>query len=148
MPSRRRRVFVRLAQIAGLVLIAAQFVPVNRANPSVESVVPAPPPVHDILRRACFDCHSNETVWPWYSRVAPVSWLVARDVHQGREHLNFSTWNRLDPSQRVKALEEAWEEIEAGDMPMAIYVPLHPDARLTDGDKTALQAWIREATRP
>lgn len=133
---------MRIVLIGVALLVVAQFVPVDRANPPVESSVPAPPPVEDILRRACFDCHSNETVWPWYSRVAPASWLMARDVAQGRRHLNFSTWNRLTPAERVRALEEAWEEIEAGRMPLAIYTPLHPEARLTDADRAALEAWI------
>lgn len=125
----------------------AQFVTVDRTNPPVETPLLAPPAVQDILRRACYDCHSNETVWPWYSRVAPASWLVARDVRVGREHLNFSTWNRLDARQRADALKEAWEEVEGGDMPMAIYLPLHPEARLSDADKAAFQAWVLEETQ-
>lgn len=142
-PSRRR---CRVAFVAAGLLLAIQLVPVDRSNPPVESTVPAPPAVEEILRRACFDCHSNETAWPWYSRVAPASWIVARDTRQGREHLNFSTWNRLDPEERIDLLEEVWEEVDAGDMPMAIYLPLHPEARLTEADKAAIEAWVREAT--
>ena len=142
-PSRRRW---RVAFVAAGLLLAIQLVPVDRSNPPVESTVPAPPAVEEILRRACFDCHSNETAWPWYSRVAPASWIVARDTRQGREHLNFSTWNRLDPEERIDLLEEVWEEVDAGDMPMAIYLPLHPEARLTEADKAAIEAWVREAT--
>lgn len=138
---------MRIVLVGLVLLLAAQFIPVDRTNPPVESSVPAPPAVDEILRRSCYDCHSNETVWPWYSRVAPASWLIARDVAQGRQHLNFSTWNRLSPAERVHALEEAWEEIEAGQMPLAIYTPLHPDARLTDADKAALEAWIRDETQ-
>lgn len=142
-PSRRRW---RVAFVAAGLLLAIQLVPVDRSNPPVESTVPAPPAVEEILRRACFDCHSNETAWPWYSRVAPASWIVARDTRQGREHLNFSTWNRLDPEERIDLLEDVWEEVDAGDMPMAIYLPLHPEARLTEADKAAIEAWVREAT--
>lgn len=142
-PSRRRW---RVALVAAGLLLAIQLVPVDRSNPPVESTVPAPPAVEEILRRACFDCHSNETAWPWYSRVAPASWIVARDTRQGREHLNFSTWNRLDPEERIDLLEDVWEEVDAGDMPMAIYLPLHPEARLTEADKAAIEAWVREAT--
>jgi len=141
-PRRRWRV----ALVAAGLLLTVQLVPVDRSNPPVESTVPAPPAVGQILRRSCFDCHSNETVWPWYSRVAPASWIVARDTRQGREHLNFSTWNRLDAQQRIDLLEEVWEEVEAGDMPMPIYLPLHPEARLTEADKAAIEAWVREAT--
>ncbi len=84
----------------------------------------------DIARRACFDCHSNETVWPLYSKIAPVSWLVTRDVVDGREALNFSEWNT--------GSEEADEIIEVvmeGEMPMAIYLPMHPEAKLTAAER-------------
>jgi hypothetical protein len=85
-----------------LLLVVIQFVPVDRSNPPVTSEVPASPEARAVLRRACYDCHSNETVWPWYSKVAPVSWLVARDVHKGREELNFSTWDRYATKEQVK----------------------------------------------
>jgi hypothetical protein len=111
----------RILKWAGVTLAAIfvliQFVPVDRTNPPVEGEVPAPPEVREVLQRACYDCHSNETNWPWYSRVAPVSWLVARDVHEGREHLNFSTWNRLSTRDQVEAMRESWEEVEEGEMP-------------------------------
>ena len=71
-----------------VVLLAIQLVPVQRSNPPVEAEVPAPENVRTILRRACYDCHSNETVWPWYSRIAPVSFLVASDVHEARAKMN------------------------------------------------------------
>ncbi len=74
-----------------IALVAIQLVPVDRTNPPVETEVPATVEVRSILRRACYDCHSNETVWPWYTRIAPISLLVARDVHEGREALNLST---------------------------------------------------------
>src|SRR5688572_19601769 len=91
-----------------LLLVAIQFVPVDRVNPPVEAEVPALANVRAILRRACYDCHSNETVWPWYSQVAPVSWLVVRDVREGREELNFSTWNRITTQKQVKKLKKSW----------------------------------------
>jgi len=123
--------------------LAAQFVPVDRTNPPVETEVPASPEVRAVLRRACYDCHSNETVWPWYSHVAPASWLVDSDVRGGRRHMNFSTWNRRSPEAQAKALHDAWDEIEGGDMPLWYYLPLHPDARLSDADKALLRAWSR-----
>jgi len=119
----------------------AQLVPVERSNPPVEEEVPAPAPVRKILRRSCYDCHSNETRWPWYARVAPVSWLVAYDVSEARGHMNFSTWNRYDARKRAKHLEEIWEEVEAGDMPLPYYLPLHPDAQLSREDRAAIHAW-------
>ena len=125
-----------------LALGVSQLVPVDRTNPAVEEDIPAPSEVKAILKRACYDCHSNETVWPWYSRVAPVSWLVAWDVQEGREELNFSTWNRYSAKQRVKKIKESWEEIEEGEMPPWFYVPLHPEARLANQERDRLRVWM------
>lgn len=125
----------------GALFVGMQLVPVDRSNPPVETEVPAPAEVRAVLRRACYDCHSNETVWPWYSQVAPVSWLVASDTRDGRKHLNFSTWNRYTPEQQVKKLKRSWTEIEKGEMPMWIYLPAHRDAVLSDADKALLRDW-------
>ena len=141
-----RRTIKRLALVVMAAFVLAQFIPVDRSNPAVEAEVPAPAAVRDILQRSCYDCNSNETVWPWYSRVAPVSWLVARDVHQARQHLNFSTWNRLKTVDRADALEEILEEVERGDMPLAIYLPLHRDAQLTDADIRTIAEWVQSAS--
>lgn len=143
--SNPRRVFKRAALTGLVLLVAIQFIPVERTNPPVESDVPASMPVSQVLRRACYDCHSNETVWPWYSRVAPVSFLVAHDVNEGREHLNFSTWNRLTPPKQAEAVREIWKEVSEGEMPLAIYLPTHPEARLSDQDKAVLEAWAKSA---
>ena len=133
-----------LAAVAAL-LLAIQLIPVSRENPPVEQRVPAPAPVVAVLERACYDCHSNETEWPWYSGVAPVSWLVAYDVAEGREHLNFSTWNRYDAGEQRKKREEVWEEVEEGEMPLWIYPPLHPEAELTSEDRKLLEQWATAA---
>ncbi len=122
-------------------LALAQLVPVERSNPPVETEVPAPTAVRAILERSCYDCHSLATRWPWYSRVAPVSWLVAYDVEHAREHMNFHTWNRYDADERREKLEELWEEVEKGAMPLWYYLPLHPRARLSEGDKEILRGW-------
>ena len=90
--------------VIGFALI--QLAPVDRANPAVETEVPASAEARVVLRRGCYDCHSNETVWPWYSRIAPVSWLTARDVREGRKALSFSTWNRLNTKEQIKALRK------------------------------------------
>ena len=134
-----RRLAIAVATV--IVLAAAQLVPVSRENPPVEQIVPAPAEVSRVLERSCYDCHSHETVWPWYAWVAPVSWLVAHDVNEGREHLNFSTWNRYDEEEQREKREEVWEEVEEGEMPMAIYLPLHREAELSDADRRLLEAW-------
>ena len=90
-----------------LIGIGIQFVPVKDIgnNPPTRFAVDAPPQVAAILRRSCFDCHSNETRWPLYSRIAPGSWLMAQDVHNGRNHLNFSEWGSVDDDERQDDLE-------------------------------------------
>ena len=128
-----------------VVLLGIQAVPVDRSNPPVESEVPAPLDVRPILRRACYDCHSTETVWPWYSRVAPVSWLVASDVHEGRGDMNFTAWDRLTPEQRAKRLREAAKRVADGDMPPWDYRLMHRKARLSGQDRSILRAWALSA---
>ena len=122
-------------------LVAAQFVPVDRSHPPVVEEIDAPVQVRAALERACYDCHSNETVWPAYSYVAPISWLVARDVHEGREHINYSEWNRYSDEERLELMEETWEEIAEGEMPMGPYLVLHPEAKLSTEERAALRAW-------
>jgi hypothetical protein len=131
----------KLLIVIGVVLVAIQFVPVDRENPSVTGEIPAEQSVRAIFERACYDCHSNETNWPWYSRMAPVSWLVAHDVEEGREHLNFSQWNNYSAQDRVELREEIWEEVEKGEMPLWIYRPLHPETSLDQKDLDLLKAW-------
>jgi hypothetical protein len=123
-------------------LAAIQLVPVRRDNPPpAAGPLTAPAPVVTILRRACIDCHSNETTWPWYSYVAPVSWLVAHDVHEGREYLNFSEWAGYTPSVRLKKLALLSGVVQNGEMPPWFYTPLHPAALLSSDDVSELAAW-------
>jgi len=131
----------------GALLLLIQLIPVSRTNPPVEELVPAPDSVLAVLRQSCFDCHSHETRWPWYAHVAPASWLVAQDVNEGRGHLNFSTWNRYDAEKRADKLKAIWEEVDGGQMPLKIYLPLHPSARLSDQDRTIIHDWTVAARR-
>lgn len=129
-----------LAVIAGA-LVAIQLVPVQRTNPSVTGDVAAPGDVKAILRRACYDCHSHETAWPWYSRVAPISWLVAGDVNEARERLNFSVWESYPAAKRASKIADVGEEVGRGEMPLWYYLPMHPAARLSPADKAVLLKW-------
>lgn len=125
--------------LIGVIVLAVgiQLVPYGRAhtNPPVQAE-PAwdSPRTRELAARACFDCHSNETVWPWYSNVAPVSWLVQRDVNEGRGELNFSEWTSPPP----RKAGEAAETMREGEMPPAIFLPTHPEARLTTAEKDEL----------
>ncbi|MBY0274580.1 heme-binding domain-containing protein [Candidatus Binatia bacterium] len=127
----RRVLRIVIVALAGL-LVLAQFVPVDRTNPPVEGDVAAPPEVESALRTACYDCHSNETTWPWYGHVAPVSWLLAYDVSAGREELNFSSWQNDDARRRQKKQKEIVETLGEGEMPPWYYLAMHPDARRAD----------------
>ena len=120
-------------------LVIAQFIPVDRSNPAVVSEPNWDSPQTKVLmERACYDCHSNQTQWPAYSYVAPLSWVLAHDVEEGRDKLNFSDWAR-HPGEG----EEMIESIQSGEMPMRIYLPLHPEARLNPVEKEALIAGIK-----
>jgi hypothetical protein len=127
------------------VVVLIQFVPVERSNPPETAPLVAPTAVTAVLAQSCFDCHSHRTVWPWYARVAPVSWLVAHDVEEGREHLNFSTWASLSAAEQNELLAEIWEDVSEGEMPPGNYVLLHGEAVLTEADLAALRDWVGDA---
>jgi hypothetical protein len=133
-----------LIGLLGLVAVI-QFVPYGSAeNPPVAGEIPANAEVREVLRRACYDCHSNETVWPWYSHVAPAKWLVRYDVAEGRRHLNFSAWSEYPPRRQARKLEEIGEELAQGRMPPKLYTPLHPSSRLTEAEVALLRDWAAE----
>lgn len=132
---------IALAVVAVLLII--QFKPVKRDNPPIQNEVGASPEIMAILERACYDCHSNETEWPWYSHVAPISWFVAGHVAEAREHLNFSEWPAFDMEEQQHLFEEMEEEVEDEEMPLKSYLMLHREARLTPDDREVLLRWIR-----
>jgi hypothetical protein len=124
------------------VLGLLQVVRFDRTNPPVTADLQAPPDVERVLRRSCYDCHSNETVWPWYSAVAPMSWLLHHDVTAGRDLLNFSEWGALPPQEQAKERREIVESVQEGEMPPWYYVvPMHPSARLTPAETGLLERW-------
>jgi hypothetical protein len=136
-----KKVYKWAFRLVMVVLILIQFVPVDRSNPPVTGEVLAPDPVMQVLRNSCYDCHSNETRWPWYSRVAPVSWRIAQHVRMARADLNFSEWQSLDAEDQGHAREEIWEKVERGVMPLSDYLRMHPEAVLTESQKDALRRW-------
>ena len=96
-----------------------------------------------IVDRACRNCHSEETEWPWYSSVAPLSWMIERDVHEAREHMNLSRWEEYSTERRVDLLGRMGAEVRNRRMPLPKYLSLHPEARLSDADITELLNWAR-----
>jgi len=139
------RVLLLLLLVA---FVAIQFVPVERTNPPVEAEIDAPPEVAAILHRACYDCHSHETRWPWYARVAPASWLLERDVREARRKLNFSTWGSYNEQRQARKIEEIVEQTSEGEMPLWFYVPLHPSAKLSEADLAVLANWAKQSPAP
>jgi hypothetical protein len=129
-------------------LVAIQLVPVGRTNPPTTSKVDAPQEALAVLERSCFDCHSNESRWPWYAYVAPVSWLVTHDVKEGREHVNFSEWAQYDAEKVADILKDVRDEVEEGNMPLPIYLFMHRDARLSEQDRQTLYAWAEGRSAP
>jgi hypothetical protein len=134
----------RAGFVALLALVALQLAPVERTNPQVESDAPVAAELKTVLKRSCYDCHSNETKWPWYARVAPVSWLVAKDVKEGRKEVNFSVWNQYSENRRARKLKEVVEQVEGNKMPQWYYVLLHPEAKLSAREKEMIVRWARQ----
>ena len=125
------------------VFLLIQLVPYGRQHtnpPVIQDPNWATPEAHQLAQRACYDCHSNETVWPWYSNIAPISWLIAHDVDEGRQVLNFSDWTGSSRSGEGRG--EIPEVIQENQMPPPYYVLLHPTARLTSQEKQTLIAGI------
>ncbi len=124
-------------------LVVAQLVQLGTPDPPVSRDVGAPPEVESALRRGCYACHSNETRWPWYSRIAPVSWLVYSDVVRGRRHLNFSIWDQYsgDPGTVVQKLKHLRKVMARHEMPPWYYGIMHPRARLSAADEERTARW-------
>lgn len=120
------------------------FGSVKNANPNSEPVsngLIASTTVATVLERSCADCHSNRTVWPWYSHIAPISWLVERDVRRGRDRLNLSNWPSYSVEERRQFLSDITSAVENGQMPLPQYTLLHQKAKLSDADRDAVYRW-------
>lgn len=131
------RILIALAVLA----LSIQFIQPDRTNPEVTADFDGPEPVRAILKAKCYDCHSNETVWPWYSYVAPVSWLVADHVIEGREELNYSEWADFSSSKKQEKAEETYDEIADGYMPLKSYLLAHPEAEVTEEELAIIEDW-------
>lgn len=145
------RVFVKRLGMVVLILIGGiQLIPVDRSNPPViqsDSIYvkdSIPLPVRSVFHRSCSDCHSNETKWPWYSYVAPVSWFVAHHVHKARGYINFSEWGALSPQKREQSLEAICEQLTNSEMPDHTYLFVHRNARVTPEESAVICQWIED----
>jgi hypothetical protein len=149
MRGRWKRIGLALVTVLAVAFVGIQLVPYGRptANPPVRREPNWDSPrTRELMVRACFDCHSNQVNYPWYSYVAPVSWLVAHDIEEARLKVNFSEWD-LPQREALASIEQ----IEEKQMPLSIYLPLHPEARLTDAERQELVRGLEatfEADRP
>ena len=141
------RVLKWIAIVLIVVFLGIQFIRPARTNPAVDESqtifarTQMTPQVSAILERSCLDCHSNKTVWPWYSNVAPISWLISDDVNEGRQALNLSEWGKLAQDRQDRKLRQICDEVSDGVMPLSYYLPMHPHARLSAEDKKTLCDW-------
>ena len=143
----RKRVLIGAAIIFGGFILSAiarstesSIVPNGRTAP--DGFV-APGPVRAIVQKACLDCHSNATIWPWYSHVPVISSQIRDDVTNGREVINFSNWQDYSPEERRMFASEIAHAVRSRAMPPSKYIWIHPEARLSEADREVLQQWAR-----
>lgn len=140
----------RVSVATVVLLLAMQAYRPARTNPAfdpaheIHAVTTMDPQIAPVFNRSCDDCHSNRTAWPWYSKIAPASWLVVSDVNRGRAALNFSEWGRYDAGAQQKHLKEICGEVSEGEMPAAQYLLMHPRARLSATERQAVCRWTRD----
>ena len=142
-----KRIAKWLVIILLVVFLGIQFARPARTNPAVDESqtifarTQMTPQVAALFNRSCADCHSNKTVWPWYTNVAPVSWFIVDHVNEARPRLNLSEWGKLDRDRQSKKLQQICDEVSDGGMPLSTYTPLHPGSKPTAADVKALCDW-------
>lgn len=114
----------------------------DKAN-HISTIIDIPNDVNEILKTSCSDCHSNRTLYPWYSEIAPISWYLASHVNDGKEHLNFSEWASYNKDQRKHILNDLQEELEDQKMPLKSYLIIHKDAEMTKNQYETLLNWVK-----
>jgi hypothetical protein len=145
MTRRRLSVIALVAACIGIQWLGPKPIdPRIDAGVRLEATANVPPAVLHTLRRACYDCHSSETRWPWYTYVAPASWLVISDVRDGRKQMNFSRWGRYNAFDRADMLDKVCDRVSKGRMPVLQYRLVHWDARLSGEDVAAICAWTKQ----
>ncbi|UXP31687.1 heme-binding domain-containing protein [Reichenbachiella agarivorans] len=138
---------ISIAVLAFLVVIQLfgidREVPTTTLEQDFISVMQPPENIAKIIKTACYDCHSYQTEYPWYTHVAPLSWWIGTHIEDGRKHLNFSIWSTYDEKKALHKLEELYEEVEEGEMPLTSYTLAHSDADLSPSDVEQLVSWVK-----
>lgn len=140
----------KIAVALVIILICIQFIPgENRSTVGVEpgadmlEVLEADAAFSSMVKDACYDCHSNETEYPWYGSIKPISWWLEGHVEHGRGEMNFSTWTSMDADDQKHALKECAEKVEKKEMPLTPFLITHPEARITEEQRAQIAAWMR-----
>ena len=132
--------------LVGLLAVTSVMTPPDKSGDTAAPLLAGArvdPKVLSLFERSCGDCHTERTVYPWYSYVAPVSWLVQSDVASGRRHLNLSRWNDYTLVRRERSLSEIANQVKDGDMPLSYYTLIHRNARLSPADVNAIFQWTQ-----
>jgi hypothetical protein len=141
------KILKRILLVLLVILVIAQFfrTPKNLSGNTINDIsknYPVPPDVHAILTKACFDCHSNKTRYPWYSEVQPVAWWLGDHIKEGKREINFNEFSSYRIGKQYRKMEACMDEVKKGDMPLGSYTIIHRDARLTDAEKSTLVNWF------
>ena len=150
MATKKKSVWGTILLVLLGIFVLIQFFNIDKTNPQTDAekdylvATNAPEDVRQIMHSACYDCHSNETVYPWYSGVEPVSWLLKWDIDEAREHLNFSVWTEFSSDKQGHSMEHAVEMVKEDEMPLWRYRLMHQEARLSDDQKETLTQWFNQ----
>ena len=137
-----------LLKVLLVAFIILQFFRIDKTNPPVDkkmdflTIKKTPENLSKMIKSACYDCHSNETVYPWYAEIAPVSWYLASHVNDGKEHLNFSEWTAYNVHQKEHILKDLKEVMESHEMPLKSYLLLHENAKMNKNQYEAFSKWL------
>lgn len=133
-----------------LAFVLIQFSQIDKTNPPINkgvdflNIKKTPEPIAKLIKNACYDCHSNETKYPWYSTLQPVGWFLKNHIEDGRKHLNFSNFATYEPKKQAHKLEEAYEMIEKKEMPLDSYIINHAEANLSTEDRAILVEYFKK----
>jgi uncharacterized membrane protein len=145
--SKRKKILIGLL----VLFLAAQAIQPSKNQGSqtgpkdITTVMQVPDSVMSVLKKSCYDCHSNYTTYPWYDNITPANWFVANHVNEGKRELNFTTFGEYSARRQAKKLDESAKQIEKGEMPISSYTLLHPDAKLSDAQRQLLINWFKNA---
>ena len=140
-----------IASVVFLFIVIQFFPPAKNDNPvnpqdDIAFKLDIPAAIKNKITNACYDCHSNKTAYPFYNNIAPVSWMLARDIHKGKEHLNFSEWANYNRKEQIKLLTKICDEIKAHEMPLKSYVFMHSNAIISEKELEEICNWTEQAS--